>query len=93
MARATFTNAGKTIAAVLSFAEHGALTNFVSDDRSRTLDGKTYEHVRWSTPVSGWRSVNGHQLSEAEAHWQLPSGEFAYGRFAVVDVAYNVTGR
>lgn len=91
--RATFTNAGHTIAAVLSFAENGALTNFVSDDRSRTLDGKTYEHVRWSTPVSSWRSVSGHRLPEAEAHWQLPGGEFAYGRFAVVDVAYNVAGR
>lgn len=91
--RATFTNAGNTIAAVLSFAENGALTNFVSDDRSRTLDGKTYEHVRWSTPVSGWRTVNGHRLPDGEARWQLPGGEFAYGRFEVVDVAYNVAGR
>lgn len=32
-------------------------------------------------------------LPEAEAHWQLPGGEFAYGRFEVVDVAYNVAGR
>lgn len=91
--RATFTNAGNTIAAVLSFAENGALTNFVSDDRSRTLDGKTYEHVRWSTPVSGWRTVNGHRLPDGEARWQLPTGEFAYGRFEVVDIAYNVAGR
>jgi len=88
--RATFTNAGHTIAAVLTFAENGALTNFISDDRSRTLDGKTYERVRWSTPVSGWRSVNGHRLPDAEARWQLPTGEFAYARFEVIDVAYNV---
>ncbi len=91
--RATFTNAGNTIAAVLSFDTNGALTNFVTDDRSRTLDGKTYEHVRWSTPVSGWRTVNGYRLPDGEARWQLPAGEFAYGRFTVVDVAYNVVGR
>lgn len=91
--RATFTNAGKTIAAVLTFAESGALTNFSSDDRSRTLDGKTYEQVRWSTPVNGWRTVNGRRLPDGEARWQLPTGEFAYGRFEVVDVAYNVVGR
>jgi hypothetical protein len=91
--RATFTNQGHTIAAVLTFAENGALTNFVSDDRSRTLDGKTYEQLRWSTPVSGWRRVNGHTLPDAEARWQLPGGEFTYGRFEVVDVAYNVAGR
>lgn len=91
--RVTFTNAGNTIAALLTFAENGALINFVSDDRSRTLDGKTYEHVRWSTPVSGWRTVNGRRLPEAEARWQLPTGEFVYGRFEVVDVAYNVAGR
>ena len=88
--RASFTNAGNTISAVLTFDETGALTNFVSDDRSRTLDGKTYEHVRWSTPVTGWRSVDGHALPDAEAHWRLPTGEFAYGRFEVLDVAYNV---
>lgn len=91
--RATFTNAGQTITAVLTFTADGALTNFVSDDRSRTLDGKTYERVRWSTPVNNWRSVNGHRFPDGEARWLLPSGEFAYGRFEVVDVAYNVVGR
>lgn len=91
--RATFTNAGHTITAVLSFDQSGALTNFISDDRSRTLDGKTYERVRWSTPVSGWRTIHGHRFPDAEARWQLPTGEFAYGRFTVVDAAYNVEGR
>lgn len=91
--RATFTNQGHTISAVLTFAENGALTSFISDDRSRTIDGKTYERVRWSTPVSGWRTVNGHTMPDAEARWLLPSGEFTYGRFEVVDVAYNVAGR
>lgn len=91
--RATFTNAGNTITAVLSFAENGALTNFISDDRSRTVDGKTYERVRWSTPVSGWRTIHGHRFPDAEARWQSPDGEFTYARFTVIDAAYNVADR
>jgi hypothetical protein len=88
--RATFSNAGHTVSAVLSFDQSGGLTNFVSDDRSRTIDGKTYEQVRWSTPIQGWRSVDGYTVPDAEARWLLPSGEFAYGRFEIRDVTYNV---
>ena len=53
--RATFTNAGNTVSAMVTFDSSGALVNFVSEDRSRTIDGKTYEQLRWSTPVSDWR--------------------------------------
>lgn len=91
--RATFTNAGNTIAAVLTFDERGALNNFSSDDRTRTTDGAAYTQARWSTPVVRWRTVDGYTLPDAEARWQLPGGEFTYGRFEVVDVGYNVTGR
>lgn len=88
--RATFTNAGHTITALLSFAPSGALTNFVSDDRARTVDGTQFERARWSTPVSGWRRVDGRPMPDAEARWELPTGEFAYARFEVLDVNYNV---
>jgi hypothetical protein len=88
--RGTFTHAGNTVSAVLTFDPSGALTDFVSDDRSRTLDGKRYERLRWSTPVTGWRTVDGHLLQDAEARWRLPTGEFAYGRLEVVSAAYNV---
>lgn len=63
--RATWTNAGKTVSAVVSFDPTGALTNFVSDDRSRTVDGKHYERLRWSTPAGRWHDVDGPQ-----AVWQ-----------------------
>ncbi|MCU0490542.1 MAG: hypothetical protein MUD01_02945 [Chloroflexaceae bacterium] len=88
--RATFTNADHTVSAILTFDSSGALTNFSSDDRWRTIDGKTYEQVRWTTPVSGWERVDGYTMPVAEAHWVLPGGEFAYGRFEVTHVAYNV---
>ncbi|WP_129627274.1 DUF6544 family protein [Candidatus Oscillochloris fontis] len=89
--RATFTNAGNTIHAVLSFDANGALRNFYSDDRSRTTNGQSYEFVRWSTPVSGWQMVNGHLMPHGEAHWHLPSGEFSYAYMEVREVEYNVT--
>ena len=92
--RATWTNAGNTISAVVSFDNSGALVNFVSDDRSRTLDGKTYEQLRWSTPVGDWREFDGRKLPvKGEAIWTLPGGEFAYGRFELLEVQYNVTDR
>jgi len=92
--RATWTNAGNTVSAVMSFGSSGALVNFVSDDRYRTTDGKKYEHLRWSTPVSGWRESEGRKLlSTGEAIWGLAGSEFAYGRFELLDVQYNMTDR
>lgn len=92
--RATFTNAGNTISAVVTFDSSGALINFVSDDRSRTTDGKAYQQLRWSTPVGEWREFGGRKLPvKGEAIWALPGGEFAYGRFELLEVQYNVTDR
>jgi hypothetical protein len=91
---ATFTNAGNTVSAVVTFDSSGALINFVSDDRSRTTDGKTYQQLRWSTPVSDWRDFDGRKLPvKGEALWTLPGGEFAYGRFELLEVQYNVRDR
>jgi hypothetical protein len=89
--RATWTNAGNTISAVVSFDKSGALVNFVSYDRSRTIDGKTYEQLPWSTPMSDWRDFDGRKLPlKGEAIWTLPGNEFAYGRFELLEVVYNV---
>ncbi len=91
--RATWTNAGNTVSAMVSFDSSGALVNFVSDDRYRTTDGKKYERLRWSTPVRAWREVDGRKLfSAGEAIWELGGKEFAYGRFELLDVQYNLEG-
>lgn len=92
--RATWTNVGNTVSAVVSFDQSGALVNFVSEDRYRTSDGKQYARLRWSTPVRAWREVDGRKVfSAGEAVWTLPSGEFAYGRFDFADIQYNVPAR
>ncbi|MEI7769138.1 MAG: DUF6544 family protein [Chloroflexales bacterium] len=98
--RATYTNAGNTISALLSFDERGAITNFVSDSRERSEERKgfglapTDPTMRWSTPVHEWRDFNGRMLPvKTETIWHLPSGEFAYGRFEILSIEYNVAGR
>jgi hypothetical protein len=91
-AKARFTNGGNTIAAMLYFDEEGLLTNFISDDRSRsTPDAKAFVPQRFSTPVLEYRRFGPYRLAaRAEARWHPPEGEFAYGEFELLDVAYNV---
>ena len=72
------------------FDDTGALTNFVSDDRYQSADGKVFKPYRWSTPVHGYRDYHGRKLAEfGEASWKMPDGELSYGRFQLLDVSYN----
>ena len=106
--RATWTNAGNTVSAILSFDAAGALTNFVSEDRARTEDLKNLgvsemspgsalgspNRLRWSTPIDGWRDFGGRKLPvSAKAVWHLPKGDFVYGYFKIVDANYNSSTR
>jgi Family of unknown function (DUF6544) len=75
----------------LYFGDNGLLTNFVSDDRSRSSpDGKVFTRLRFSTPVRDYRDFGGVRLAvHGEARWSLPEGEFTYGEFELVSVSYN----
>ena len=89
-ARASFTNAGHTIRAELSFNAAGELTNFRSDDRYQAY-GKSVRKVRWSTPLRGYRSFGAVRLaSGGEARWHEPGGDYAYIEVTFDDVQYNV---
>jgi hypothetical protein len=89
--RASFSNAGNVIRATLSFAADGALTNFVSEDRYQSSDGKVYRRLPWSTPVRAHREFHGFQIAaDAEASWQQPDGPLIYARFELVELSYNV---
>ena len=94
-ARARFTHGSHTIAATLFFADDGLLTNFESDDRSRSsADGKTFTPLRFSTPVRGYRAFGPLRLaSYGEARWRLPEGEFVYGEFHLQDATMNLRQR
>lgn len=91
-ARARFTHRDVTISATLSFDEQGLLTNFISEDRSRSSpDGKTFTRMRFSTPVGDYRAFGPFRLaSRGEARWHPPEGEFTYGEFEVLDLSYNM---
>jgi hypothetical protein len=93
--RASFTHAGHTIRAELSFNDAGELTNFWSDDRFQTMpDGKSMKKVRWSTPLTDYRPFGRVRLaSGGEARWHEPSGDYAYIELTFDDVRYNVRSR
>ena len=93
--RAFFTNAGHTISAELSFNESCELTNFWSDDRLQSSsDGKAFMRTRWSTPLVDYRAFGPHRVSaHGEARWHPADGEFAYGRFELEEIEYNVRRR
>jgi hypothetical protein len=90
--KATYTNAGKTISAVLTFDEAGDLVGFVSEDRFQSADGKVYKPFPWSTPISGYREFGGARLgADGDARWiePPPKGEWTYGRFFLERITYN----
>jgi hypothetical protein len=89
--QATFTNAGYRVAAILTFDESGDLANFRSDDRSRA-DGTTMRRLPWTTPLSDYRAFGGVRLAaRGDAQWTDSSGTWAYGRFTLQRIEYNVT--
>ena len=86
--KATFTNRGISISAMLYFNDSHQLTNFVSDDRTDINEAKQY---RFSTPVSGYKNFNGYNLpSYGEAIWHYPDGAFTYGKFNLAEIRYNI---
>jgi hypothetical protein len=92
-ARARFTHMGNTITARLTFNQAGELTDFVSDDRFLSADGKTFKSYPWSTPVRSYREFGGRWVpSYGEAVWQTPEGEFTYGRFNLAEIDYSLGG-
>lgn len=93
--RATFTRLDETVTATLVFGDDALLIDFISDDRSRaSSDGTTFERQRWSTPLSGYRPMNGRLVcAHGEGRWHPePSRSgFAYLEFELDDIDVNAT--
>lgn len=88
--QATFTNAGHTVSATLTFDAAGDLVGFLSDDRTQE-DETGSRQVPWSTPICGYREVDGVRVgARGNANWVEASGEWTYGEFTVRAIAYNV---
>jgi hypothetical protein len=90
VARATYSNAGHTISAYLTFDAAGDLVGFLSDDRYQS-DGKTYRRLPWSTPLSNFKDMSGVRLpAHGESRWREPDGEWTYGVFELRSITYGV---
>lgn len=98
--KATFTNNGIEVSALLSFSEKGELLNFVSEDRYRLAPDGSLIKERWSTPVNSYKVVNGvktigktddsWKTDNTGAFWHTPEGEYCYIKLNVIDIQYNV---
>jgi hypothetical protein len=92
--RGVFTDGDQSVSAELTFDAEHDLVNFTSDDRSRaSTDGKSFEQLRWSTPLSGHRDLDGrHVMTTGEGRWHAhpPEGLFTYLEFHVDDISYNL---
>ncbi|HEX2657791.1 MAG TPA: DUF6544 family protein, partial [Polyangia bacterium] len=87
--KATFTNAGHTVSALVRFDAAGDLADFVSEDRYQS-DGKVSKRLPWSTPVSDFHDFGGVRLArKGEARWHEGGGEWTYGEFVIERIAYQ----
>lgn len=86
-----YTLGPNSVTAELTFNEDHELVDFFSDDRTAvSSDGKTFTPQRWSTPISGYRSLGATRLGTVgEGRWHAPDGEFAYIEYRLDDITYN----
>lgn len=88
----TFENGKYKVSAILYFNEKGELINFVSNDRSALQDDGTLKQVKWSTPVSEYREINGYKIAtKGETIWNYDEGNFTYGKFKLKTIQYNLS--
>jgi hypothetical protein len=83
------TDRGTTVTARVLVDERGAPRDFSTADR---FFAPTRARARWTTPVEGWREVDGRMLwTRGRATWHLPDGEFTYVEMALGpgDVVYG----
>ncbi len=91
-ATVTFTNARHVVTATLVFNERAELVDFWSDDRPDSSSG-TFVPMRWSTPVTEYRDLDGrHILHRGGAAYLRPDGPFTYGEFTMRSIRYDVPG-
>ena len=90
-----FADRGNAVSARVLLAASGAPTEFHTTDRWYAPPGAKGSPVRtpWTTPVSGWRLVDGRMLpAEGRSVWKRPEGDLPYAEFRIGpgDLVYNV---
>ncbi len=88
----TFVNGRHRVTATLHFDAAGDLCDFTSDDRPALVEGRLLPY-RWSTPIEGWREIEGRRVPvRGRAVYRYPQGDFTYGVFTTDEVAWDVAG-
>ena len=91
-ATVTFTNGTRGVTATLMFNDRDELVDFWSDDRPDSSTG-TFVPMRWSTPVTEYRDLDGlHLLHGGAAVYLRPDGPFTYGEFTMSSIQYDLWG-
>lgn len=86
-------NGKNEVSAVLDISQAGVLNNFVSDDRYALEENGSMRNVRWSTPVTNWKEVDGRRVPGwGAAVYHYPEGDFQYADFTFRSVEYDVKG-
>lgn len=91
-AKAVFETNYCTISALLFFNEQGELVNFTTEDRYDVKGDGSSKKLKWSTPVKGYKEINGLKLaSEVEAIWDYPEGPHCYLKMTDLrSIEYNI---
>ena len=89
--KAWYTRGEHTISALLSFNDQCELINFSSEDRLAIMPEDEFVKLPFSTPVSKYHDFGPwHVVSQAQAWWHPPEGEYSYLEMELVD--YHVNG-
>lgn len=90
--KASFTNNGIVVSALLYFNEKGELINFISEDRYSIGENNSITKHTWSTPLREYKSIHGYKLaSYAETIYTYPDGDFTYATFTLKNIVYNLS--
>lgn len=86
-----FTQGPHRVRAELEFNGADELVNFHSDDRGALQKDGSLRLLRWSTPMRDYRDFDGRRVATAgEAVYAYPEGDFAYGRFVLKQIRFDV---
>jgi len=89
----TLRDGDRDVGARVFVDERGAVTDFRTTDRFGTDPKGAKEMIRseWSTPVHGWRMVEGRAMPiGGAAVWHFPSGDFCYADFSFDRIELDV---
>ncbi len=83
---------GIQVSGIFHFNEEGLFTYFETDDRYFKMGKNTYEKVRFSAIVEGYKMQGDVKICEkVKIVWHLPEGDYEYYKGVIEKIVFNVT--